>query len=93
MVCPGGETEQLAHAKLFHGWAALHVARADADSLAEERALAEIDEALKRWAFGQREGSERARCVKSSACGRPALATKPIRSSNSPRNARWDPIT
>jgi tetratricopeptide (TPR) repeat protein len=48
------------HAKLFHGWSALQVARADGDPDAEDRAVAEIEEALKSWAFGERDGRERA---------------------------------
>lgn len=47
------------HAKLFHGWSALHVARGQADPYMEERAAAEIQEALKSWAFGARDGIDR----------------------------------
>lgn len=47
------------HAKLFHGWSALFVARADRDAQAEHRARLEIVEALKHWAFGQRDGDSR----------------------------------
>lgn len=52
------------HAKLFHGWSALHVARADGDRYTEERAVAEIEEALKAWAFGQRSDRERPRWLR-----------------------------
>jgi len=82
------------HAKLFHGWAALHVARADADHLTEERAIAEIDEALKRWAFGQRDGSERASWLRQverlRTVGLTDRADALVEFAN--RNARWDPI-
>jgi len=47
------------HAKLFHGWAALHIARADRDSYREGQAVAEIEEALKIWAFQTENGQER----------------------------------
>src|SRR6266511_86542 len=47
------------HAKLFHGWSAMYVARADGDPYAEERAVAEIEEALKAWAFSQRADDQR----------------------------------
>lgn len=47
------------HAKLFHGWSALHVALADNDRAGVDRALVEIDEALKAWAFGDRTGRNR----------------------------------
>jgi hypothetical protein len=52
------------YAKLFHGWSALFVARADADPYAEERAVAEIEEALKHWAFGRRSPDERPRWLR-----------------------------
>lgn len=82
------------HAKLFHGWSALHVARADGDHLAEERAVAEIDEALKRWAFGQRDGSERASWLRQidrlRTVGETDRAEALVAFAN--RNARWDPI-
>lgn len=82
------------HAKLFHGWAALHVARADGDRLAEERAVAEIDEALKRWAFGQRDGAERSSWLRQverlRTVGETDRAQALVEFAN--RNARWDPI-
>lgn len=83
------------HAKLFHGWAALHVARADGDHLAEERAVAEIDEALKRWAFGQRDGSDRSSWLRQverlRGVGLADKADALVEFAN--RNARWDPIS
>lgn len=83
------------HAKLFHGWAALYVARADDDHLAEDRAVAEIDEALKRWAFGQRDGSERASWLRQvdrlRDAGLADRADALIEFAN--RNARWDAIS
>jgi tetratricopeptide (TPR) repeat protein len=82
------------HAKLFHGWAALHVARADGDRLAEERAVAEIDEALKRWAFGQRDGSDRSSWLRQverlRGVGLADKADALVEFAN--RNARWDTI-
>lgn len=82
------------HAKLFHGWAALHVARADGDHLAEERAVAEIDEALKRWAFGQRDGSERSSWLRHvdrlRGVGLADRADALVEFAN--RNARWDTV-
>lgn len=82
------------HAKLFHGWAALHVARAEGDHLAEERALGEIDEALKRWAFGKRDGLERSSWLRQierlRAIGLAAKAQALVEFAN--QNARWDPI-
>jgi tetratricopeptide (TPR) repeat protein len=47
------------HAKLFHGWSCLQVARADGDVEGEARARGEVVEALKHWAFGQRDGNSR----------------------------------
>ena len=49
------------HAKLFHGWSLLFVAKADDDPYRKQQALTEIDEALKAWAFGQRQPGERER--------------------------------
>jgi tetratricopeptide (TPR) repeat protein len=47
------------YAKLFHGWSAYFVARADGDVEGRHRAQNEIVEALKHWAFGQRDGNSR----------------------------------
>jgi tetratricopeptide (TPR) repeat protein len=47
------------HAKIFHGWAVLHVARHDGDGPAETEGLREIIEAMRSWAFGQRDGMVR----------------------------------
>lgn len=47
------------YAKLFHGWSSLLVSRSDGDVEGESRARAEIVEALKHWAFGQRDGNSR----------------------------------
>jgi tetratricopeptide (TPR) repeat protein len=52
------------YAKLFHGWAALYVARADHDPYMEDRAVGEIDEALKAWAFSDRGGKDRTSWVR-----------------------------
>ena len=46
-------------ARLFHGWASLFIARGEGDTHAVTRALAEIDEAMRRWAFAARELRER----------------------------------
>ncbi|TAK68536.1 MAG: hypothetical protein EPO13_10525 [Actinomycetota bacterium] len=46
-------------ARLFHGWSALYLARADRDQHATSRALAEIDEAMRRWAFAARDPKDR----------------------------------
>ncbi|MCB0979133.1 MAG: hypothetical protein M9961_19000 [Ilumatobacteraceae bacterium] len=82
------------HAKLFHGWSALHVARADGDKTKEERAVAEIDEALRRWAFGQRDGAERTSWLRQlqrlREAGLGAQASVLVEFAN--RNARWEPI-
>jgi len=47
-------------ARLFHGWATLHIARAEGDELAVTRSISEIDEAMRRWAFAARDPKERA---------------------------------
>lgn len=47
------------HAKLFHGWSKLFVARADGDVDAEALGRSAIVEALKHWAFGNRDGNAR----------------------------------
>lgn len=82
------------HAKLFHGWSALHVARADADPYLEERAVAEIEEALKSWAFGGHTGPERASWLRQVRrlrdIGLVERADALTQFAN--RNARWDPI-
>lgn len=46
-------------ARLFHGWASLFIARSEGDTHTVTRALAEIDEAMRRWAFAARELRER----------------------------------
>lgn len=46
-------------ARLFHGWSTLFLARADEDHNAVRRSLAEIDEAMRRWAFASRDAKER----------------------------------
>lgn len=46
-------------ARLFHGWSTLFVSRADGDSHGVSRALSEIDEAMRRWAFAARDPRER----------------------------------
>lgn len=83
------------HAKLFHGWSALHLARADGDRDLEDHALAEITEALKSWAFGQRADQERTswlrhvRRLLSADLDERAEAL--VEFAN--RNARWTPIS
>jgi hypothetical protein len=47
------------YAKLFHGWSRLFVARADGDVDAEQLGRTEVVDALKHWAFGQRDGNSR----------------------------------
>jgi len=82
------------HAKLFHGWSSLHIARADHDPYREERALGDIDEALKSWAFGQRSGQERLSWLRQvrrlAAVGLDDGAMALVAFAN--RNARWEPI-
>jgi hypothetical protein len=46
-------------ARLYHGWSTLHLARAEGDQHAVTRSLAEIDEAMRRWAFASRDPKER----------------------------------
>lgn len=46
-------------ARLFHGWSTLFLARAEEDQHAASRSLAEIDEAMRKWAFGCRDAKER----------------------------------
>lgn len=46
-------------ARLFHGWSTLFVWRSENDTNGVGRALAEIDEALRRWAFASRDPRER----------------------------------
>jgi tetratricopeptide (TPR) repeat protein len=82
------------HAKLFHGWSALHVARADGDRFAEERAVADIEEALKAWAFSQRADDQRRSWLRQIQrlvqAGLAARAESLVEFANS--NARWRPI-
>lgn len=82
------------HAKLFHGWAALHVARADGDVERQQRALGELEEALKSWAFGQGDGRERGRWLRQarrlSAIGFDDEAETLIDFAN--RNSHWEPF-
>jgi tetratricopeptide (TPR) repeat protein len=79
------------HAKLFHGWSALRIGDADNAVDQRDRALAEIDEALKAWAFGQRQVSERSRWVRQvrrlAEAGYTGQAEALIDFAN--RNARW----
>ena len=79
------------HAKLFHGWSALYVARADQDPYAEERAVAEIEEALKAWAFSQRADDQRRSWLRHVQrlvrAGLEARAGSLVEFANS--NARW----
>lgn len=83
------------HAKLFHGWSALHVARADGDPYAEERAIAEIEESLKKWAFSQRRDEERRSWLRQvqrlSTLGLRANAEALVDFAN--HTARWRPIS
>lgn len=46
-------------ARLVHGWSSLHIAREEDDSNAVARALAEIDESMRRWAFASRDVKDR----------------------------------
>jgi tetratricopeptide (TPR) repeat protein len=82
------------HAKLFHGWSALHVARADRDPYAEERAIAEIEEALKAWAFAQRADDRRRSWLRQIQrlvqAGLRSRADTLVEFANS--NASWHPI-
>lgn len=82
------------HAKLFHGWSALHVARADGDPYQEERAVAEIEEALKSWAFGQRSGDRRLSWLRHArrlvSAGLEDRANALVHFAN--RNAHWELI-
>jgi tetratricopeptide (TPR) repeat protein len=82
------------HAKLFHGWSQLFVARAEQDRYREEQAVAEVEEALKSWAFGEPSGQERLswlrqlRRLYSAGLGGRAKAL--VEFAN--RNARWGAI-
>jgi tetratricopeptide (TPR) repeat protein len=82
------------HAKLFHGWSALRIARADRDADLEERAVGEIEEALKSWAFGQRDGQDRRRWLRQvqrlGEVGHLQEATALVAFAN--RNAGWEAI-
>jgi tetratricopeptide (TPR) repeat protein len=51
-------------AKLFHGWTKLHLSRSEGDRYGEEAALREIEEAMKAWAFGQHDATERDRWLR-----------------------------
>ncbi len=46
-------------ARLFHGWSTLFVWRSENDTNGVGQALAEIDEALRRWAFAARDPRDR----------------------------------
>lgn len=52
------------HAKLFHGWASLHIARGADNRSASIDARREIVEALESWAFGNHDSRERARWLR-----------------------------
>lgn len=52
------------HAKLFHGWASLHIARAADNRSASTQARNEIVVALEAWAFGNHDSRERARWLR-----------------------------
>lgn len=52
------------HAKLFHGWASLHLARETDNRSATTRARDEIVTALQAWAFGSHDQRERARWLR-----------------------------
>jgi tetratricopeptide (TPR) repeat protein len=81
-------------AKLFHGWSAFHIARADGDRDGEERALGEIEEALKQWAFSERSGVERTSWLRQierlRAAGFQSRADSLVDFAN--RNARWEAL-
>jgi len=83
------------HAKLFHGWSALRIAHADGDPHREEHALAEIEEALKSWAFGKPDdGQERRRWLRQVKrlveLGQRDRAEELLEFAN--RNAYWQPF-
>lgn len=52
------------HAKLFHGWASLHLAREAANRSATTRARDEIVVSLEAWAFGSHDARERGRWLR-----------------------------
>lgn len=83
------------HAKLFHGWSHLFVARADDDIEGQRQARREMVEALKHWAFGTRDGNARrgwVRQVKRLAdLGLADDATELIEFAD--RNAGWDVVS
>jgi hypothetical protein len=72
----------------------MYVARADGDLYAEERAVAEIEEALKAWAFSQRADDQRRSWLRHVQrlvrAGLGERAETLIEFANS--NARWRPI-
>src|SRR5262249_50660958 len=82
------------HAKLFHGWSAPLPARADGDVDRADRALGEIEEALKGWAFGQPNGQERLSWLRQirrlQSVAPPERVAGLVSFAN--RNARWQPI-
>lgn len=83
------------HAKLFHGWAAYRVAAADNDELGTDRARAELVEALKSWAFSDRDASSRRAWIRqlTNLAREPALqgcVEDLVRFAN--RSAAWEPI-
>lgn len=82
------------HAKLFHGWSALYVAKADSHPYRRDHALGAIDDALKSWAFGQRSGTERPKWLRQvrrlADAGHHDRAAALVEFAN--RNAKWDTI-
>lgn len=78
-------------AKLFHGWSTLYVARADGDPYGQERAVAEIEESLKAWAFAQHRDDERRRWLRQVqrlvSAGLPDRAEGLVEFAN--QNVRW----
>ena len=82
------------HAKLFHGWSKLFVARADRDVEGQYQARNEILEALKHWAFGTRDGVARRGWIRQvkrlGDVGLNDEAAELVEFAN--RNAGWEPI-
>lgn len=83
------------YAKLFYGWSALHVARADGSQADADSARRHIKQALERWAFGQQDPASRPRWMRQLRdlleVGEDDLVQDLIDFARA--NTHWDPIT
>jgi tetratricopeptide (TPR) repeat protein len=81
-------------ARLYHGWSAYYVAVADKHADRSERALDEIVEALKSWAFGKRTLDERSKWLRQVVnVGKVDVARAEKLVEFASRNAAWTSVS